>query len=326
MIKKEKAITLIALIITVIILVILAAVSIRAVYNMGIIKHAVNAIEEYARAEKSERELLDNYSTLIEDRVSKIGAKSFELTNENAYMIGYTINTVEDLVIPGVFTYNGVKYCITSLGESLFWGDTTLKKITIPDTVKIIKYNALGCENLEEVNIGKNTKEIEGGGTFASQNMKNINVDANNPYFESLDGVMFTKNKKTLIAYPRGKTDTSYTIPSGVEYIGYNAFAEAKIETVEIPNTVIYIGDYAFKDSTIKSISMPNSITSIGVYAFNNCDKLENVTLSTSIKKIKRGIFSNCASLRSVTVPQDVRSIEEEAFLTFRVRRYRNFL
>ena len=45
--NKEKGITLIALIITIIILVILAAVSIRAAYNMGIVSHAVNGAEGY---------------------------------------------------------------------------------------------------------------------------------------------------------------------------------------------------------------------------------------------------------------------------------------
>jgi len=70
--KNEKGITLIALIITIIILVILAAVSIRAVYEMGIVGYAINGTQQYVERAKEENQMLDETGRRIEDAVSKV--------------------------------------------------------------------------------------------------------------------------------------------------------------------------------------------------------------------------------------------------------------
>lgn len=69
---NERGITLIALIITIIILVILAAVSIRAVYEMGIVGYAINGTQQYAEKAKEENQMLDETGRRIEDAVSKV--------------------------------------------------------------------------------------------------------------------------------------------------------------------------------------------------------------------------------------------------------------
>jgi len=69
---NQKGITLIALIITIIILVILAAVSIRAVYNMGIVGHAINGTQQYAEGAKAENKMFGDIGSLIDNAVSKI--------------------------------------------------------------------------------------------------------------------------------------------------------------------------------------------------------------------------------------------------------------
>lgn len=72
MFKKERGITLIALIITIIILVILAAVSIRAVYNMGIVGHAINGSKDYAQKAVEENQMLDETGRVIENALEKL--------------------------------------------------------------------------------------------------------------------------------------------------------------------------------------------------------------------------------------------------------------
>lgn len=71
-IRKESGITLIALIITIIILVILAAVSIRAVYNMGILGQAVNGTKKYAQGAVEENQMLDETGRLLENTLAKL--------------------------------------------------------------------------------------------------------------------------------------------------------------------------------------------------------------------------------------------------------------
>ena len=74
---KERGITLIALIITIIVLVILAAVSIRAAYNMGIVGYAVNGTQDYAKAAKEEEKTMQNTETMIDRALDKISEVNY---------------------------------------------------------------------------------------------------------------------------------------------------------------------------------------------------------------------------------------------------------
>ena len=72
--KSENGITLIALIITIIILVIMAAVSINAVYNMKIVNYAVNASEGYAKHLEEEKKEDEKVSNVIAEAVEIINS------------------------------------------------------------------------------------------------------------------------------------------------------------------------------------------------------------------------------------------------------------
>ena len=88
--------------------------------------------------------------------------------------------------------------------------------------------------------------------------MKSITVAEGNPNYASVDGVLFDKNKKDLIAYPAGSDRTSYAVPSSV--------------------TSIY--DHAFYGCTsLESITIPEGVTSIGGDAFSGCTSLASVTI-----------------------------------------------
>ena len=72
MLRQEKGITLMALIITIIVLVILAAISISAAYNSGIIGHGVNAAYDYANAAQLENEIMASTESYMNSVVSEI--------------------------------------------------------------------------------------------------------------------------------------------------------------------------------------------------------------------------------------------------------------
>ncbi len=126
-IKNEIGITLIALIITIIILVILAAVSIRAVYNMGIVNHAVNGTQEYAIATKDEEKIMNNTENFLESTINKINPTIFDdnpgvLEGSGTTADPYVINSIEDLVALSYSINTGeTKYreAIISLGRNL---------------------------------------------------------------------------------------------------------------------------------------------------------------------------------------------------------------
>lgn len=72
MLRTEKGITLVALIITIIVLVILAAVSIAAVYNSRVVDYAVNGATGYTQAAVDENNILSGTESLLDSTLDRI--------------------------------------------------------------------------------------------------------------------------------------------------------------------------------------------------------------------------------------------------------------
>ena len=171
---------------------------------------------------------------------------------------------------------------VTSIGDRAFDGCTGLTSITIPSSVTSIGYWAFGyCTGLTS-----------------------INVASENNYYSDNNGVLFNKKKTELIRYPKGKSQTSYTIPNSVTSIGYTAFAYCTgLTSITIPNSVTSIGDWAFDGCTgLTSITIPSSVTSIGVMAFENCFGLTSITIPNSVTSIGVSAFFGCIGLTSINV------------------------
>ena len=87
--------------------------------------------------------------------------------------------------------------------------------------------------------------------------VQELYVSDDNPAYSSVDGVVFTKDLKTLVAFPLGRTG-SYSIPDGTEKVGAKAFAGSRIEEIYIPDSVTEIGSEAFAECmSLNDISFP---------------------------------------------------------------------
>ena len=206
---------------------------------------------------------------------------------------------------------------VTSIGMSAFYYCTSLTKITIPDSVTSIESFAFGrCTSLTSITIPNSVTSIRYGAFHCCTSLTSINVDSNNEKYMSDNGVLYTKDKKTLIQYPSKKEGTEYLILQGVESIGNYAFKYcSNLTSITIPNSVTSIGDSAFNDCrSLTSITIPNSVTSIGGYAFESCSSLTSITIPNSVTSIGDSAFKNCTSLTSITIPNSVTSIGDYAF------------
>ena len=226
---------------------------------------------------------------------------------------------------------------VTSIGEDAFWWCKSLASVTIPNSVESIGNNAFyGCESLASVTIPSSVTSIGEDAFSDCMNLANvtipnsvtsigsgafvyvgkIQVSYENPAYTSVDGNLYSKDKKTLIHYAANKKDTAFTIPSSVTSIGERAFSYCtSLVSITIPNSVTSIGEGAFDGcESLTSVTIPNSVTSIGEGAFNCCESLASVVIPNSVTSIGNSAFNGCTSLASVVIPNSVTSIGNSAF------------
>ena len=145
-----------------------------------------------------------------------------------------------------------------------------------------------------------------------------INVDNNNTYFKSVNGVLFDSNMTILYNYPSKKLQSSYSIPSGVNKIAEFAFESCNnLTNISIPNTVQRIEYYAFANCTglTGTLTIPSSVANIGQNAFSDCRNL-NITFAenSQLSYISSDTFYKCGIKGTLTIPNSVTSIGQNAF------------
>ena len=159
---------------------------------------------------------------------------------------------------------------VTSIGDSAFYYCSSLTSVTIPESVTSIGEYAFGeCYNLTYVVIPNSVTSIGDCAFGGCTRLIEIRVDLGNTQFTSEDGVLFNKDKTTLLQYPVGKQG-NYVIPESVTGIGRSAFAGCtSLTSMTIPEGVTSIGNSAFERcSSLTSVKIPNSVTNIGYSAF----------------------------------------------------------
>ena len=203
---------------------------------------------------------------------------------------------------------NGVK----SIGSHAFASCSSLTNVTLSESVTSIEERAFfGCSILANVTIPGSVASI---GEDAFQNCRElarIDVEKDNAFYCSADGILFNKEKTTLINYPVKRAASAYTIPNGVVNIGVRTFSGCeKLTGITIPDSVTSIGEEAFSScSNLTSVTIPNGVTSVGDSVFYNCSKLKNVTIPNTVTKFGAGMFMCCSSLTSITLPDSIKSI-----------------
>lgn len=256
----------------------------------------------------------------------------------------YGCASLESLVLPAsvtqippsCFYQSGLKSFptggkITEVGANAFQGCSGLVNVELPSTIKILnKYSFYQCRNLESINLPSGIEQIWescfhtctslkqisipascatlGDNPFtACQGLTAINVDANNPNYASVDGVLTDKAKKLVISYPGAKA--SWVMPESIEEVGGFAFNNLPAVTdITFSKNIKKIGQSAFYGSSIKEAIFGDKLESIGMTAFFMVRSLTKIVLGNNDFTTGNNCFSATA-VPQLVFPESVTTI-----------------
>ena len=146
--------------------------------------------------------------------------------------------------------------------------------------------------------------------------MTGFNVSSTNPNYSVEDGVLFNKDKTTLIRYPIGKIGTSYSVPTGVKIIAPYAFkCCSALLSVSLNNDLRTMEGFIFQYCTgLTSISIPDSLSNLGVTVFYGCSGLTSIDIPDGVTFLKNDLCGNCSNLSTVIINKNVNRIEGHTF------------
>jgi len=290
------------------------------------VSYSVTSIVDYAF-----RDCTGLTSLTIGNSVTSIGNYAFYMCSGlNSLTIGNSVISIGEEAFRDCtgLTSVTIPNSVTIIGICAFYGCTGLTSLTIGNSVTSIGMGAFSeCSGLTSVTIPNSVTYIESGAFAICSGLTSIDVASDNSNYCSVDGVLFNKDKTTLIQYPGGKQG-AYSIPNSVTGIVEWAFAGCSgltsIDVASDNSNYCSVDGVLFnKDKTTLiqypggkqgAYSIPNSVTSIGEEAFFNCTGLTSVTIPGRVTSIGKEAFYNCTGLTSVTIPGSVTSIGWYAF------------
>ncbi len=165
---------------------------------------------------------------------------------------------------------------------NLVWCNS-LEQIVFRDGLEeIVNGTALIVErgHLKEVNYPKTLRKIPGGLFHNCPAVKEFNIDPENPYFWAIEGAIYTKDGKKLIAVPDAWRE---------EFIVHDGTEE--------------IDGFVFSDfSNLKKIVLPESLKIIGHRAFDGCETLKELRIPCNVESIDYRALDECKSLRKLVI------------------------
>ena len=209
---------------------------------------------------------------------------------------------VTSIVLPNSLTTCGL--C------GMFSNAKALKKITIPNSLTTIF------------------------GITSSSQISEVVIPANHPTLKVENGIIYSKDGKSIVSVSPALVSDKYVVPDGVEVIGVEAFGGCKslteivlpssiteikhgafhgckqLQTINLPAGLKEIEESTFQGcSSLESIVIPDNVKKIKAYAFGYCDNLQSITLGAKLDNVAKSVFESCKKLTEITFPEKVKTI-----------------
>lgn len=217
--------------------------------------------------------------------------------------------------IPPIYNISGINYKVTKIENSDVFNNN-VESIILPSTINYIGLNAFNH----------------------SPYLKNIEVNKNNNKFCSEKGILFNKNKTTLIKVPPAnkvkdlnlskiksikeqacKNCTNLknvTLGDKIKTLGASTFNNCiNLEHIKLSNNLESIGCHCFDGcGKIKEINLPDTLQNIGAYGFFCCGSITEINISDNVTLIGSNCFTNCYLLKNIKLPKLIKGMNSNIF------------
>ncbi len=262
---------------------------------------------------------VDLTQATLPSSVVTIGDCAFDsCENLSSVKIPETVDVIGRCAFASTLISNISLNC-SEIGKAAFRNCYEMQNITFSDNLKSIASQAFSNATVEKLELPDNAVLEEGA--LAELNANEFSVSDTNDKYTVRDGVLFSKDMKTLIAYPvRDDSEKSvYTVPDGVEVIAPHAFDTSwSLTEIRLPDSVKEIGSFAFYQSGIKKMTLPDSVKKIDEYTFSCCQSLESLDLG-NVEEIGAYAFTNCSDI-TLKLPETLKDIDPLVFCDSEIR------
>ena len=196
------------------------------------------------------------------------------------------------------------------IGSKAFYRCIGLKELKLPSSVRTIgSYAFSECRGLKKVALSQGVNSIGRGAFACCENLGQFTLSSVNSYYKLVDGALYSRNGKTLLAVP-AKMTGSFEVGKDTKVIAADCFSCSCLSEVLLPEGLETIENYAFYGAVRLRVPLfPESLSSIGNYAF----------------------YAGWNSLRLSEVPEGVQEIQlgknvsyvgRESFVSFVERKF----
>jgi len=214
-------------------------------------------------------------TVIIEEGATSIGAEAFKNCDQiTSVVIPDSLLTIDNQAFLNCSALENL-----SLGEGLvgigyesFSGCSSLESVRLPDSVTGLSVGVFSsCGSLRSVSIGAGLRSFSAGDFFFCNKLTELTVSEDNPYYCSVDNVIFTKDGKELVCCPNGRAG-EYRVPDGTAVVKAGAFENC---------------------AALTGLAIPESVTEIGNFAFENCGSLTEIRFEGKVPTFGDRCFEN---------------------------------
>lgn len=204
------------------------------------------------------------------------------------------------------------------IGDRMFYGCTSLKEVSLDGNVeKVVKLAFGACTGISNIYISSKVKEIDDTAFVGMTSLTAFEVEEDNQFFSSVDGVLFNKDQTLLITYPIASINEVYQMPNSVVKVSEGAFYLTNLKKINLSENLEIISKTCFYyNQQLESIAIPSKVLEIGEAAFVGCTKLKEIIFEEDAKltNINKQAFYQCYALEKVILPKNLQKIDDAAF------------